>query len=298
MSVAHRAEDALAGVLAGLMGALPLPAARALGATLGDLTHALGVRRAVARDNLRIAFPDKSNHERDMILAAHYRELGRTLVEYPRLAALARAPLGEVIAEAHGLEHIDALHATGRGAILLGGHFGAIELFGAFLAQRHPTDFVVRALSNPYVEARLHRARAAAGVGQIPSGAGIRRVFESLQAGRWVAMLADQDARRHGVFVPFFGRPTSTPTGPARIALATGLPIVMGFAWRRPDGRHAIEVEAPLAVPDGPRAAAIEQLTALHAAHLEAWIRRHPEQWFWLHRRWKSTPPAATSQAP
>jgi KDO2-lipid IV(A) lauroyltransferase len=266
----------------------------AAGAALGDAAHALGLRRAVAADNLAHAFPERSVSERARILRAHYRELGRVSVEYARLDVLARAPAGEVVAEIHGFEHLDAARRAGRGAILMSGHFGNFELVGARLATLHPTAFVVRPLSNPRVEALIGARREAAGVGQISADRGVRRVYEALRENRWVALLADQDARRQGVFVPFLGRPASTAAGPARIALATGAPIIMGFAMRQPDGRHVLEIEPPLGIPDPGAADAALRLTALHAQRLERRVRERPDHWFWLHRRWK-TAPAATA---
>ena len=138
----------------------------------------------------------------------------------------------------------------------------------------------------------MARERERSGLTAIPADRGVRRVYESLRAGRWVALLADQDARRHGVFVPFLGRPASTALGPARIALATGAPILMGFVTREPDGRMVLEVEPPLAIPDPGAPDAALRLTALHTARLEAQVRARPEMWFWLHRRWKTAPPA------
>jgi len=210
------------------------------------------------------------------------------VVEYVRLAELARAPRGRVVAAVRGGQHLEA--ARGRSAILLTGHFGSFELMAAHLAQTHPVDVVVRPLSNPGVESLLARERARAGLGSISADRGIRRAYESLRSGRWVAMVADQDARRHGVFVPFFGRLASTATGPARIALASGVPILMGFVTREPDGRMSLEVEPPLQILDPEAPDAALRLTALHTARLEAWVRRRPEMWFWLHRRWKTSP--------
>ncbi|MEO5617435.1 MAG: lysophospholipid acyltransferase family protein, partial [Candidatus Eisenbacteria bacterium] len=92
-----------------------------------------------------------------------------------------------------------------------------------------------------------------------------------------------------GVFVPFLGIPASTPVGPARMALALGAPIVMGFCWRRPDGRFEIDYEPALA-GTGRGDDAVLRLTALHTDRLTAWVRRMPEMWFWLHRRWKTVP--------
>jgi len=120
-------------------------------------------------------------------------------------------------------------------------------------------------------------------------------VFRALRENRWVAVVADQDARRNGVFVPFFGRGCSTPTGPAELALRTGAPIIMGFETRRPDGRHELDLLPPLAMPEGRDGAAVTALTAAHTAVLEAWVRRRPSSWFWLHRRWKTRPPEGRS---
>jgi len=305
VSAAHALEALLVRALSGGARALPWRASLGFGAALGGLAHGLGVRRRVAEENLALAFPERSAEERAAILRAHYRELGRVVVEYPRLAELAQAPAGRVFAEVRGWEHFEPLR--GRGAIMLTGHFGNFELGGAMLGQKHAVDVVVRPLSNPRVEAILARERERAGVGVISADRGIRRVYEALRAGRWIAMLADQDARRQGVFVPFLGRPASTALGPARISLATGAPIVMGFVARGADGRMTLDIEPPLAVEDPAAPDAALRLTALHSARLEARVRARPEMWFWLHRRWKTRPlaearaaatPASASPAP
>ncbi len=290
MKTSHRIETLLARGMLAAMGALPWRGSLAAGACLGDLTRALGIRRRVARENLARAFPLKSAAEREQILVGHYRELGRVAVEYARLDRLVRAAAGEVVASATGIEHLEA--ARGRGAILLSGHFSNFEVVGAWLGRLNPLDFVVRPLSNPGVEAWIAARRRAAGVGLISADDGLRGIFQSLRAGRWVAFLADQDARAAGVFVPFFGHPASTPVGPARIALKLGVPILMGFVLRRDDGRFDLEVDPPLPVPDGRDPDAARTLTALHTARLEERVRRRPELWFWLHRRWKTAPPA------
>ena len=297
MRGAHALEAALARALMAGARTLPWHASVGAGAALGELIAALGVRRRVAVENLARALPERSEAERAAILRATYRELGRVGVEYLRLAELARAPAGKVVARISGLEHLERARVAGRGAILLSGHVGNAELLGAVLGQQHAVDFVVRPLSNPGVEALLARERAAAGVGQISASIGTRQVYRALRENHWVAMLGDQDARQHGVFVPFFGRPASTALGPARFALATGAPIIMGFDVRRPDGRHELEIEPPLEAGDPASPGAAERLTALHVARLERWVRERPESWFWLHRRWKTAPPGAPAQA-
>lgn len=276
------------GALAGLR-ALSWERARAVGEVLGDAIRGLGVRRRVAEENLTLAFPRWSPAERQRVLREHYRELGRVAAEYAQLDRLARAPLGEAIVETRALELLEPLR--GRGAILLSGHYSNFELMGATMARLNPVDFLVKPLSNPGVERLIARRRAEAGVGCISTSDGTRGVYAALAAGRWVAIVADQDARRHGLFVPFFGVPASTAVGPARVCLKTGAPMVMGFAVRRPDGRIDVEVEGPLQLPDPAAPDAVSRLTALHVAMLEARVRARPELWFWLHRRWKTRPP-------
>ncbi len=293
MRASQALETLLVRALAGGVLTMSWERSLALGGRLGDLARGLGLRRRVAEENLARAFPERAAGERAAILLEHYRELGRVVVEYARLAELARAPRGRVVAEVRGSQHLEAVR--GRGAILLSGHLGNFELLGATLGQAHPVDAVVRPLGNPGVEAMIARERARAGLGVISADRGIRRVYESLRCGRWVALVADQDARRHGAFVPFLGRPASTALGPARIALSAGVPIIMGFVTREPDGRMSLDVEPPLEIPDpsGPDAAL--RLTALHTARLEARVRMRPELWFWLHRRWKTAPPAGVA---
>lgn len=289
MSPSHAAQTALLRAVAAGLGALPWRAATAVGAQLGSLLHHAGLRRRVARENLAIAFPEWAAAERERVLARHYAELGRVAAEYPHLARLVRAPRERVFAAFEGEEHLAEAAAMGRGAILLTGHYGNFELFGAAIGRQFPVDFVFRPPSNPGAGRWLTATRAAAGVGQVTTSGGIKRVFQALRSGRFVAMLGDQDARHEGVWVPFMGRPASTPAGPARIALATGAPIVFGTIHRTADGLHHARVAAPLLPQGDPRdEQAVQALTLLHTQLLEAQVRARPEHWFWLHRRWKT----------
>lgn len=297
MTAAHAFEGLLVKGLRAGVRSMSWRASLRLGAGLGDLARTLGLRRAVAEANLALAFPERSAEERARILTLHYRQLGQVACEYLRLAELVRAPEGKVIAAARGLEHLDAVRRGGRGAIMLTGHYGCVELVGAWVGQRHPTDFVEKPLSNPAVDAIHRRLIAEAGVGYIPLGPGVRRIFSALRKNRWVAMVADQDARGDGVFVPFMGRLCSTPVGPAAIALRTGAPILMGFITRCEDGRHEIDLLPPLWPPEGETPDDVRALTARHTACLETWVRKHPEMWLWLHRRWKTPPPEGDAAA-
>jgi KDO2-lipid IV(A) lauroyltransferase len=232
------------------------------------------------------------------VLAAHYRELGRVAADYARLPALVRAPRERVFASWTGEEHLHAARARGRGVVFLTGHFGHFELFGAATGQMIPIAFMVKPLTNPGADTWLRELRSASGVEQLPIGAGVRGALKRLKAGGAVAMLADQDARRDGVFVPFFGTPASTPTGPAWLSLASGAPIVFGTCLRAPDGRYAAGFLPPI-VPVGEASdpQAVRDLTRRHTALLEHAIRQRPESWFWLHQRWKTAPRSKAESA-
>jgi KDO2-lipid IV(A) lauroyltransferase len=286
----HAIEAMAAGGALAAIGALPYRAAVRSGAAVGDLMRLLGVRSRVARENLARAFPERSPAERDAILAAHWREVGRIVAEYGRLPRLARAAEGEVVADLHGL---DALREwRGRGVILMSGHYGNFELLAARLARENPLHLLVQPQSNAAIDARLQRLRRESGVGVISIIGGVKTALRALRAGDWLALLGDQDARRQGVFVPYFGRLASTPQGPARLSLQAGVPMVWGAARPRADGRHDLFLDPPH-VPDGPPDdERVRALTAWHTARLEARVREAPEHWFWLHRRWKTPPPA------
>ena len=291
MSLRHRAEALGVDAAAAFARPLPTPGLRRLGAALGSLVGWAGIRARVARDNLARSFPERSNPEREAILAEHYRELGRVFLEYTQLPRLALAPEVEVVGETPGIEHLHGV--IGKGAILMTGHFSSFELLAARLARLNPVDVVVRTQRNQEVDARIARLRADAGLGTLRAEAEIRRILEALRRGRWIALVADQDAGRNGSFIPFLGRPASTTLGPARIALAARVPIVMGFPTRRHDGRLDLEVEPPMLGDPARGEDAALDLTRRHVERLEFWVRRYPAMWFWLHRRWKTRPPLA-----
>ncbi len=293
MSRAQVLEALLARALHATVRVLPRRAALLLGARLGDLAGMIGIRRAVAIANLELAFPERSPEERSRILTAHYRDVGMLLCEAARGAMDVHARAGEVVAHARGLEHLEAAKLAGRGAIVLTGHYGDFGLLGAWLGRLNLLYMFGKPLQNPAVEALLVENCEEAGMPRIVGGPGLRRLVVGLKNNHWVMMLADQDAGRDGVFVPFMGRLSSTLAAPAEIALRTGAPILMAFITRREDGRNEVDVLPPLVIDHPDEADAVERLTALHTEVLERWVRMHPHMWFWLHRRWKTPPPPA-----
>ena len=260
-----------------------------VGARLGDLAWtALPRRRTVALENLARAFPGRSATELARIGRASFRHLGMNFVEScvfffrPPARLLSRVSVD-------GLPNVEAAHAMGRGILLLGAHFGNWELLAASHAlTRFPLSVVVRPLDSPLDDGILERFRTRSGVELITKRRALTDIVDALRRGRMVGILLDQNAsRREGVFVPFFGIPASTSKGMALIALRTGAPVLPVFIRRRPDGRHVIDAGAPVPVPpDGD----VVAFTRAFNEAIEAAIRQAPEQWFWLHRRWKTRP--------
>ena len=188
-----------------------------------------------------------------------------------------------------GVEHLRRAAAAGRGILVLTAHYGNWEL----LAAAHgltglPLSFVVRPLDDPILDDLAGRFRRRSGAELIVKHRAVREVMQALRRGRMVGILLDQNATRgEGVFVPFFGVPASTSKGLALLALRTGAPVVPVFLRREPDGRHCMDVRPPLPAP--PDEDVLTYTAAFNAA-IEAAIRRAPEQWLWMHARWRTRP--------
>jgi len=174
-------------------------------------------------------------------------------------------------------------------------HHGNWEVLAAGVAAHGlPVTVVVQQLRNRRVDALVLASRTAMGERCIARGMNLRRLRAELEANRLVAFLCDQDARRRGVFVPFFGVPASTPKGAVQLAWRLGVPLVPVFSQRLADGRHRTTVHPPLEVSqDLPEDEAVYQTLRRFHTLLEAAIRAAPGQYLWLHRRWKTSPPAA-----
>jgi KDO2-lipid IV(A) lauroyltransferase len=294
--LAHLLQSSLLEALAAVAVRIPYATALGMGRALGRSLYGLGVRRQVVHENLRLAFPEWDAVHLRRTARGCYSVWGMTLVDYLRIPRLRSAEdWAEMMGPIAGLEHVARARRAGKGVILLSGHFGNFELMGAAVAAAgHPVQFLVQAQANARLERLLDARRAALGVGVIDRGSQLRGAMRALRANGCVALAGDQDARGRGVFVDFFGRPSSTPVGPAALSLRTGAPIVMGFAVRGADGRHRGTILPALQfTPTGAFDADVAALTQRHAAVLEEWVRRHPEHWYWLHRRWKSRPPGS-----
>ena len=290
-TAAHRAEYALFAGATALARVAGDRVGRRVGEVLGRIAYRpLGIRRDVVEANLRAAFPGRDEHWIRRTAAASYAHLGREAVQLLRLAALDRET---VIARTtvDGLYSLREAAERGRGVVVVAGHLGNWELSGAAVAARDvPVSVVVQRQRNPLFNAAINRTRERLGMRVIDRTSAPRGALRALRDGRVVGFVADQDARRNGVFVPFFGRPASTHRGPALFAVRTRAPVFVIAGTRGDDDRFHVRLSPVDADLSGDVAEAVRRLTAECAARLETAVRRAPTQYFWHHRRWKTRP--------
>lgn len=276
------------------MGLMDGKSTERLGNALGWIVfHGLRIRRQVTLKNLRIAFPEKSESERLSIGLKTYQHSAKMMLEFIQMPRIKKEQFLERF-EVNGPGVFDQVEKEGKGAFLLTGHYGNWEYYGAYLAQIGlKISFLVKPQHNPETDRILNNIRMKMGADIIPLGMAVRNVIRAIREHHYVAIVGDQDAGRDGVFVPFFGRPASTAVGVASLAVRTGAAILFGYSVRQPGGRYQLYAER-LDLSSAPRDKdeRIRYILELYMRKLEAAIRLHPEQWFWMHKRWKTSPPA------
>ena len=290
-SPAHRVEYALARTLERAVATLPERASDAVGARVGALAGALGLRRKVVESNLRLAFPEQPEDWIARTTRAAYEHLGRETAVILRLSRLDRQAVVDRTVPV-GWDELEGALGEGKGVLLVTGHFGNWELAAATVASRGvPIAAIVRRQGNRLVDERLDLLRRRLGVETISQGEAPSRVPRILRRNGVVGIVGDQDARRAGVFVPFFGRPASTHRGPALFALRLEAAVFACVSRRLPGPgvRYETSGHRIPVLRTGDLEADVRTLTAALAAALEAEIRKAPEQYFWFHRRWKSS---------
>jgi len=249
------------------------------------------IRRKVSLQNLTRAFPEKSHQEKMGIARRAYKNFAKMTLEYMRFPAYSQEDIFS-LCQVEGGENIEWVLRNGRGGVVVAGHFGNWELMGAVLAlSGYPVSFLVGEQHNKRVDDRMNSHRKMMGIQIIHMGVAVRGVIKALRNNEFVALLSDQDAGREGVFIDFFGIPSSTHQGPAAFALKTGSPIIFGTTIRLPKGRHRMICE--LLTFDhlkGMTEENIREVSQAYSSLLEKWVRLYPDHWFWMHRRWKSKP--------
>lgn len=295
----HRLEYAVVGTTLAMLRWLPRPWARAAGALLGRILYRVHRPwRRVGEFNLQLAFPGLSPSERRNVLQRAFQHWGWLLAEFarfPRYAAEGKAGLEGVIAY-EGLENYQSAIARGKGVLCLTAHLSAWEL-SSFTHSLHgyPLAYLNRPLDNPLLDRLVNHYRCLGGNRSIDRRNAARPVLEELRAGRAVGILLDQNVLNSdgNVFVDFFGTPASTTDGLARLALRTGAAVVPGFVlWDERQGKYRLRFEPAMELArSGDAERDVVKATARFTKVIEDFVRRYPEQWFWIHRRWSTRPP-------
>ena len=290
----HRLEYAPVWLLVHVLGALPRSLARALGILLAHLVYVVhGRLRGVGLENLKIAFPEMSGRERRRILRKLFTGLGRQLAEFCLFPTYTRENVAQVAIH-DGMENYEAARARGKGVLFLTGHFGGWEI-GSFAHSivGYPMQIVVRDLDNPYVAKLVTDYRCLHGNRLVDKDEFARGLLAAMRAGDTVGILMDTNMTPpQGVFVDFFGKPACTASGLARVALKTSAAVVPGFTLWDPELRkYRVQLSPALElIRTGDDERDVIANTELFTKVIEQYARRYPEQWLWVHRRWKTRP--------
>jgi KDO2-lipid IV(A) lauroyltransferase len=286
----HRAELGIFLAARAVVRVLPLAAARPLGAAVGDVLWILGVRRRTVARNLELVFPDLSVAARRGMARRCFRHFGAMTFDTIALSRLDAVELCHRLTLV-GWENLAAAETHDRGLLVLSAHLGNWEVAARPLGlYRGPFHVVVRPFNNPLVYRFMERERERFGERQIAKRGAAKALFRVLREGGKAGVVMDQRVRPgQGIVLPFLGHPALVTPLPASVALRTGAPAVTIVAWPRPGGRYLVEVGEPIVAPDsGERDGdAVASLTTRYLGALESDIRRHPEQWLWMHRRWR-----------
>jgi KDO2-lipid IV(A) lauroyltransferase len=275
------------------------PVAKKATQVIGFLGYLLASRlRRVAYHNLHLALPGLSKTENRRIVKGVFKNLTRGLAEFSQLPKLTPENISEVVIF-DGFENFARAERDGKGVLIVTAHFGAWELSSyAFSVYGHPMKFLVRPLDNAWVDALVMGYRQKSGNVGIDKRNSMRELVRSLRRNETVGILIDQNASRdEGVFVDFFGIPACTTAGVATLAMRTGAGVVPGLLiWDERLNKHRLRFEPAIEMDaTGDFQADVIRNTSKFNRFLEAEIRAHPDQWLWVHRRWKTRPPGEPS---
>jgi len=291
----YRLESVLARGVRWIVPYVPMTIVRAVGRAVGRLAYiAGGPRRRIALENLASAFPGRTARERRVLARAMFAHFGGLLLELMKFGTYSREQM-LAATETEGEERIRQAKAQGRGILIFTGHFGYWELLAIAHALRmEPMSVLARPLDNPYLHTVLEHIRTSTGNTVIYRQGAVRRMLRDLAGGRVVGVLIDQHLHTpDAVYVGFFRRPAATTSALAALALRTGAPVVPVFALPLPGGRYRFIYEHPVDPPRADTPDAVREFTQRCTDVLEMYVRRHPDLWMWMHRRWRDRDVAA-----
>lgn len=277
-----------------ILGILPRRMSRAFAISLAQLVYLFhGRLRQVGMRNLAMAFPEKTEAERTTILHGVFTSLGRELAELCQFPRYTPKNVDEVVIY-DGLENYERAYARGKGVLFLTAHFGGWELSAfAHSLHGHWLHVVMRPMDNPYLDRMLQQYRAMHGNKVVPKDDFVRGLLAAMKAGETVGILMDTNMTPpQGVFVDFFGIPACTASGLARIALRTDAAVVPGFTiWDESLKKYRLCFDPALdLIRTGDLEADIVANTQMFTKVIEDYVRKYPDQWLWVHRRWKTRP--------
>ena len=287
-------EYAAARLLFAGLALLPRPLAIRVGCAMAHIAYLVSWKlRRIGDLNLSLAFPEMNQRERSRLLRDSIVNLGRHLGEFSRFSTVTPETLRKTV-DCEGLGNLEAARALGRGVILITGHLGAWEMIGfALSAFGYPFNFLVRRIDNPAIERLLENTRTRFGNRTIDKRSAARSMLTTLRTGGMLGLLVDINVvRDKGIFVDFFGVPASTTFIAAKLALRTGAAAVPVFApWEDRRQRFVMHIGAPLTIErSGDEAEDIRRLTSMFTKTVEDYVRRYPDQWLWIHKRWRTRP--------
>jgi KDO2-lipid IV(A) lauroyltransferase len=250
-------------------------------------------------ENLAYAFPARSSAERRKIVRDMFAHFGRLLLELMKFGSLSHAEMLASV-EVEGEDHVWSAYDQGRGVFFLTGHFGYWEIHGiAHALVTRPIAVLARPLDNPLLNGMLERIRGRSGNSVIYRQGAVRKILRELQSNHGVAILIDQHLHTsEAVYVDFFQRAAATTSALAALALRTGAPVVPVFALPLPRGRYRLVYEHAVNPPAADSTDAIREFTQRCTDVLEMYVRRHPELWLWMHRRWRDRQPESLDTLP
>ena len=276
-------------LVSALVSLLPMRLVRGCGAALGRLAYAVDRRhRRIALDNLAAAFPSRPERELRGLARAMFAHFGSLLLELLKFGTYSPERMRAAI-DVEGAERARQAYDQQRGVLFFTGHFGYWEIQAIVEPLHgHPISVLARPLDNERLNEMLERIRTQTGNSVIYREGAVRKVLRELAANHGVALLIDQHLHTpDAVYVDFFGRPAATTSALAALALRTGAPVVPVFALPLPGGRYRLVYEHPVDPPRADTPDAVREFTQRCTDVLEMYVRRHPELWLWMHRRWR-----------
>lgn len=271
---------------------LPYSAILRMGAGLGWLLgRVIRHRRTLVLKTLAACLPERTDAERVQIANGMYRHLSTMMLECLYFTGNKTARFIDLV-DVVGQEHVEPLRARSKGALVLLGHIGNWELMGlAATLLWQPVNVVVKTMSNKAVNDYWRALREKAGLRLLPRDDAMRDCIKALRRNEVVALILDQNMRRHrGIFVDFFGRTACTTPGLAFLAAVSKTPVLPAYLIRKPNGRHELTIGPAIEPPPDREDESIRAATQRYTKELEDIIRAHPEQWTWLHNRWRTQP--------